>query len=128
MNNKVKKITVMVLAGLVCLAASVSADELDERLAAAKKQNLPVLLEFGAEWCVPCQQMKPVIAKIENAYRGRLSVIVIDVERSRGQSACYNVRFLPTLVFLDRNGKEYKRLFGGGSYEEIAAVLASAGI
>lgn len=123
-----KKIAAVILAGLFLVSVRAFPDELEGRLAAANKQNMPVLLEFGADWCIPCQQLRPVIKRVEDAYRGKLSVIVIDTDRSREQAARYNIRVLPTLVFLDTSGKEYKRLFGGGSYEEIAAVLKTAGI
>lgn len=122
------KIAFLAMALLVLASTGAFPDELNDRLDAAKRQNLPVLLEFGAEWCIPCQQLKPVIKRIEDEYRGKLSVIVINTERSREQAVRFNIRFLPTLVFLDKTGKEYKRIFGGSSYEEIAAVLTAAGI
>ncbi len=102
--------------------------EIDDQLANARKNGLPVLLEFGASWCIPCQLMQPAMNKVEQEYRGRLAVVIVDVDSYRDFIRKFAIRITPTLVFLDRNGDEFKRLFGGSSYEEITAVLKTQGL
>ncbi len=127
MNRLLLKVTVSAVLAFVFLTPAF-ADETDDRLANAKNSGLPVLIEFGASWCIPCRQMQPVMKKVEDDYRGRLSVVVVDTDQRRDLAGTFGVRAIPMLVFQDRNGREFKRLFGGSSYEEIADVLKTQGL
>lgn len=64
-----------------------------------------VILDFGATWCPPCRQMKPVIERLATEYGGRFLLGEIDVDQSRDLSSRYNIRYLPTLVGV-RNAAE----------------------
>jgi thioredoxin 1 len=127
MHKQLLKVTVIVLLAFVFLTPAF-ADEIDDQLSNVGKNSSPVLIEFGATWCIPCQQMQPVMKKVEGDYQGRLSVIVVDTDKRRDLAKTFGVRVMPTLVFLDEKGKEFKRLFGGSSYEEITAVLKTKGL
>ncbi|WP_414941964.1 thioredoxin family protein [Amycolatopsis sp. cmx-11-51] len=61
------------------------------------KQKL-VIMDFGATWCPPCRQMKPVIERLAAEYGGRFLLGEVDVDQSRDLSSRYNIRYLPTLV------------------------------
>ncbi|WP_039921381.1 thioredoxin family protein [Amycolatopsis decaplanina] len=61
------------------------------------KQKL-VIMDFGATWCPPCRQMKPVIERLAGEYGGRFLLGEVDVDQSRDLSSRYNIRYLPTLV------------------------------
>ena len=86
------------------------------------------MLELGSVGCIPCEQMKPVMAKLSDTYKGKLEVIFVDVRRDNKSGRQFGVYMIPTQVFLDKAGKEFHRHIGFYSYEEIAPVLKKAGI
>ncbi|RDI24428.1 thioredoxin family protein [Lentzea flaviverrucosa] len=57
-----------------------------------------VVLDFGATWCPPCRQLKPVIEKLAAQYGGRFLLGEVDVDVSRDLSSRYRIQYLPTLV------------------------------
>ncbi|KXB97005.1 MAG: hypothetical protein AA908_09150 [Chlorobi bacterium NICIL-2] len=64
----------------------------------------PVLVDFSAEWCGPCQMLAPVLKEIAREFSGRLTVITIDVDNPKNQTfaASQGVRSVPTLVLFHR--------------------------
>jgi thioredoxin 1 len=86
------------------------------------------MLELGSVGCIPCEQMKPVMAKLSDTYKGKLEVLFIDVRSDRESAQRFGVYMIPVQVFLDRSGKEFHRHVGYYAYEEIAPVLKKAGI
>ncbi|MET9224662.1 thioredoxin domain-containing protein [Lentzea sp. NPDC003310] len=57
-----------------------------------------VVLDFGATWCPPCRQLKPVIERLAAQYNGRFLLGEVDVDVSRDLSSRYRIQYLPTLV------------------------------
>jgi len=72
--------------------------------------------------------MKPVMAKLTEAYKGKLDVIFIDVKKDHDTAHRFGVYMIPVQVFLDKNGKEFHRHVGFYAYEEIRPMLKKAGI
>ncbi len=114
---------------LLSLAASCSsASDLDTALSKAKSEGRIVMLELGSVGCIPCEQMKPVMAKLSENYKGKLDVIFIDVKKDHDTGRRFGVYVIPVQVFLDKDGKEFHRHIGFYSYEEIAGMLKKTGI
>ena len=68
--------------------------------------KLPVLIDFGAEWCGPCRMVAPIVEESAGEYRrGRVLICTCDAEKSDDIVATYKVRNIPTLVFL-KEGQE----------------------
>ncbi len=120
---------IMQLALVLALSASCSnSSDLDTALNKAKAEGRIVMLELGSVGCIPCEQMKPVMARLSETYKGKLDVIFIDVKKDNNTARRYGVYVIPVQVFLDKSGKEFHRHFGFYSYEEIAAMLKKTGI
>src|SRR5512139_3451880 len=121
--------SVLLPALVLLLSASCSnAGGLDDSLNKAKAEGRIVMLELGSVGCIPCEQMKPVMAKLSESYKGKLDVIFIDVKKDHDTGRRFGVYMIPVQVFLDKSGKEFYRHVGFYSYEEIAAMLKKTGI
>lgn len=81
-------------------------------------------LELGAESCIPCKMMKPVMKDIATDYQGLVEVIFHDLYKDRSIGQKYSVRVMPTQVFLDQEGREFFRHEGFYPKEEIEKMLA----
>lgn len=79
----------------------------------------PVLVEFGATWCGPCQEMEPVLAHLSLNYKDRLKVGKIDVDESDQLAAEYDASLIPLMV-LFKDGVEVDRVLGQHSLEELS--------
>lgn len=80
---------------------------------------------FTAAWCGPCKVMKPVLAALAAEYRGRVTIVAIDVDEERLVAQQYDVRSMPTLVIL-RDGREVGRVVGSRPRAFVAGVLDRA--
>jgi thioredoxin 1 len=122
------KIGVLVLLFLLSLSTGISAGDINAVLSKAKAEGKIVMLELGSVGCIPCEQMKPVMARLSETYRGKLDVIFIDVKKDHDTARRFGVFMIPVQVFLDKDGKEFHRHVGFYAYEEIAPVMKKAGI
>lgn len=66
------------------------------------KGETPVLVDFHATWCGPCQTMSPIIDDIKNEYGSKLRVIKVDVDKNNAASAKYKVRGVPTFLLFKK--------------------------
>lgn len=83
----------------------------------SKENN--IILDFWAPWCVPCKQMKPAVERIASEYADRVEVKAINIEEDTSDiSAKYNVRNIPTIVFV-KDDKEVERIVGTKTYDFI---------
>ncbi len=68
--------------------------------------DVPVLVDFSAEWCGPCKMMKPVLEQLKNRVGERVKILKIDVDRNMELAQKYNIRSVPTLMlFHEGNAK-----------------------
>lgn len=70
----------------------------------ALKSEIPVLVDFWAEWCGPCRMLSPILDDISKEYEGKVKVVKVNVDESNVTSAQYGVRGIPTLL-LFKNGQ-----------------------
>ena len=126
MNRSVLFIFVVTLS--FGFAGCSNASDLDDHLHNAQREGRIVMLELGSVGCIPCEQMKPVMARLSDTYKGKLDVIFIDVKKDHAAARRYGVYMIPVQVFLDTKGKEFHRHVGFYPYEEITPILNKAGI
>ena len=87
-------------------------------------------IELGSVNCIPCRQMQPVMKDIEAKYSPKVKVIFYDVwtqEQSK-YARLYNIRVIPTQVFLDGSGKEIYRHQGFFPQKDLEEFLAKQGV
>jgi thioredoxin 1 len=115
----------------VALAASetVSGGQLGSAVAApAPGRRLPRLVDVGADKCIPCKAMAPVLEQLRADYAGRLEVTFVDVWKSPQLAERYGVRIIPTQIFFGRDGRELARHQGFMSRQEILAQWKALGV
>jgi thioredoxin 1 len=82
----------------------------------------PVLIDFFATWCGPCQTLGPILKQVKEALGERISIIKIDVDKNQPMASQYQVRGVPTMM-LFQNGKQLWRQSGVLSKEEIIQTI-----
>jgi thioredoxin 1 len=68
------------------------------------KSNIPVIVDFWAEWCGPCRMIAPIVEELSNEYSGKALVVKCDVDTSPGVASKYGIRNIPTVLFF-KDGK-----------------------
>lgn len=114
--------------GIFAFAASGFAAEPKINLQALMSQKVPVLLEFGRGWCIPCKYMKPILEDMSKAYSGKAIVMTVDMDANKDLVRNFRIRMMPTQVFLTPDGKEFMRNEGTLEREQIAQVFGKMGI
>ncbi len=94
----------------------------------AGEAKLPRLVDLGADKCIPCKMMAPVLTDLKTNYVGRLEVEFIDVWKKPDAGKPYKIRLIPTQIFFDAKGKERFRHEGFFSKEDILAKWKELGV
>jgi thioredoxin 1 len=89
---------------------------------AAQAGGIPRLVDLGADKCIPCKAMAPILVELRAEYAGRLQVDFIDVWKDPRAGDPYNIYTIPTQIFFDANGKELTRHEGFISKADILAT------
>ena len=87
-----------------------------------KNADVPVLIDFWAEWCMPCKMIAPVLAQISEEYAGRLKVGKLDVDAEGELAMKYGVQSIPTLILV-KGGEEVGRKVGALPKPQIEALF-----
>ena len=99
----------------------------EEELKKAFAGGKPFLVDFGANSCLPCRQLRPILKEISKEYAGKAEILVIDVYKYQHLANEYKIKAIPTLVFFDNKGKEVFRQPGVMNKDQISAKLKEIG-
>ncbi len=95
--------------------------------AKVEKSALPVLVDFGAEWCGPCKMIAPLVEELAKEMDGKFVLAKVDVDSSPALAEKFGIQSIPTLLLM-KDGKPVKNLVGFMPKPDIKKALASAGI
>jgi len=125
LNLNIKVVAATILAFVFIAAAS--------QISVA--QTLPdrvkvTFVEIGSVNCIPCKAMQPIMKAVEEDYKGQVKIVFHDVWTEKGKTDAmkYNIRVIPTQVFLDKAGKEYFRHEGYYPQADVVRVIKMQGV
>ena len=84
----------------------------------------PVLIDFSADWCGPCQQLAPILKELVDQMDGRIRVIKIDVDKNSALATKYQIFGVPTMLLFE-NGVEKWRQSGLSTANELKSEIES---
>ena len=84
--------------------------------------DIPVIIDFWAEWCVPCKMIGPVLAEISGEYKGKLKVVKVNVDEAGELASEYNIISIPTLMVFNK-GEVIKQQVGAVSRDVIEGLF-----
>jgi len=93
-----------------------------------KTYGLPILLDFGAEWCGPCQRMHPILEELNSELRGKAIVKYIDIDKYPEAIKGFDFTLIPTQYFINKDGEIYKSHTGIISKEDTISILKEMGM
>ena len=86
------------------------------------KSDVPVLVDFWAQWCGPCLMLAPTIDELATAYQGKAKVGKVDVDQSAGLATQFGVQNIPTVLLFDK-GQVVERIVGAKHKRDYQAAI-----
>jgi thioredoxin 1 len=86
------------------------------------QSNIPVLVDFWAEWCGPCKAIAPILEDLAPLYAGKIRIAKLNVDENQATSAKFNIRSIPTLLLFNQ-GKLVASKVGAAPHTQLCAFL-----
>lgn len=94
-------------------------DDFDKEIMSS---NIIALVDFWANWCMPCKMIAPAVEQIAKEYSGKIKVAKVEVDEAGATASRFNVMNIPTLI-LFKDGKEIDRIVGVASKDDISRKI-----
>lgn len=101
---------------------AVTSNEFNDKVLSS---DVPVLVDFWAEWCGPCKAIGPSVEQLATEYAGRAKVVKVDVDREGELATRYGVMSIPALLVF-KGGKVVDQMVGAAPKSQIAALIDRA--
>lgn len=88
------------------------------------RSDVPVLVDFWAQWCAPCHMIAPAVKEIAAEYEGKLKVCKLNVDEGRSTASSYEIRGIPSLLIF-KNGSVVDKIIGVTPKERIESSIKS---
>ncbi|AHG85275.1 Thioredoxin [Bibersteinia trehalosi USDA-ARS-USMARC-190] len=89
------------------------------------QSELPVLVDFYADWCPPCQMIAPSLDALAEEFAGKAKIVKINVDQNQSLAMKYDVRSIPTLITF-KNGEMQQRSAGAMPKSQLASFIQNA--
>ena len=86
------------------------------------QQDVPVLVDFKADWCAPCKMMTPILKQVKQNFKDQIKIIKIDIDKNPAVAQKYAVRSVPTMI-LFKQGKLVWRQSGVLQANQIITII-----
>lgn len=87
-----------------------------------KGSQVPILVDFWAEWCAPCRMIAPMLEEISEEYSGKVKIGKLNVDQNRSIAAQFGVMSIPTLI-LFKDGEMVDQMVGAQPKENLVKIL-----
>jgi len=125
----IKKTAMTILIFLVFfMVACTSEADNQKSIKGVPVKGMVTMVDLGANRCIPCKMMAPILNKMEKQYAGRAAIVFLDVWVDPQPAEYFRIRTIPTQIFFNKKGKEVYRHEGFMSEEEIVAMLEKMGV
>ena len=94
----------------------------NENLAEVMNSDMPVVIDFWAEWCGPCRMVGPIVDELATEYEGRVKVCKCDIEQCDEAVAKFGIRNIPTIIFV-KGGQVVDKQVGAAKKSDLVAKL-----
>jgi thioredoxin 1 len=123
-----KRIGLIVLLGLLTLTTRGFTAEEASTVPEVPVKDTVTMVDLGADKCIPCKLMAPILKDLQEEYSGKAAILFIDVWKHPEERKKFNVNTIPTQIFFDKDGKEIYRHEGFFGKDGILAILKKAGV
>lgn len=88
------------------------------------KSDVPVLVDFYAQWCGPCKMLAPTLQKVSDELQGKAKIVKIDIDQAEDLAAKFGIMSIPTLIYF-KNGEQVLKKMGVQNKDTLIADLTS---
>lgn len=86
------------------------------------KSNLPVMVDFWAEWCGPCRAMTPIVESVAQKFAGKAKIVKINVDDNQSVTQRFGIKGIPTMIVF-KDGKEAERIVGATNENSVSRII-----
>ena len=86
------------------------------------KSDVPVLVDFWAEWCGPCRMMTPVVESVAQKFAGKAKIVKINVDDNQSVTQRFGIKGIPTMIVF-KDGKEAERIVGATNEGAVSRII-----